>query len=196
MERHLRAKCCLPRFVLRSLAIDVPKMTRADSRQPSGAPAPTHEGKPGHACRSNRASDCVKLVPVKVLAGCTHDLDEDLRFSHPAIAAGLRCGCQPATPVLNSTTRFNPNHVPRPCLKILEMPHAPRSLLSNRTFWFEQQSQNTCVIADIQFSKEGPAGYRHDAQAVGAKVFLPKPYRLADVGLRIRALLEGRQWVE
>jgi hypothetical protein len=94
---------------------------------------------------------------VKVLAGRTHDLDEDLRFSHPAIAAGLRCGCQPATPVLNSTTRFNPNHVPRPCLKILEMPHAPRSLLSNRTFWFEQQSQNTCVIADIQFSKEGPA---------------------------------------
>jgi CheY-like chemotaxis protein len=40
------------------------------------------------------------------------------------------------------------------------------------------------------------SGYRHDAQAVGAKVFLPKPYRLADVGLRIRALLEGRQWVE
>ena len=113
MERHLGAKCCLPRFVLRSLAIDVPKMTRADSRQPSGAPAPTHEGKPGHACRSNRASDCVKLVPVKVLAGRTHDLDEDLRFSHPAIAAGLRCGCQPATPVLNSTTRFNPNHVPQ-----------------------------------------------------------------------------------
>ena len=40
------------------------------------------------------------------------------------------------------------------------------------------------------------SGYPHDVQAVGAKVFLPKPYRLPEVVFRIRALLDDWQRAE
>lgn len=54
--------------------------------------------------------------------------------------------------------------------------------------WISQQRPGVDVVLT--------SGYPHDSQAVGAKVFLPKPYRLPEVVFRIRALLDDWQRAE